>query len=313
MSFEPLSDPTILFFCLGFVGVFFGTRIELPEAIHRFLSYYLLLAIGFKGGVALSVSVPSSAMWLTFIVAIILSTIIPIWSFFVLRIKLDTDNSAAVAAAYGSVSAVTFITATSFLSKQGIEANGYMVAVLALMESPAIIVALLLHQFLHTEKKSHDMREIFRDSFLNPSVFLLLGSLFIGWIVGKQPNGMQTFIYDIFKGLLSLFLLGLGVEAASRLKSLKEDFAYLFIFAAISPIVNASIAYIFVKAFAIPVEDGFLLLVLAASASYIAVPAALKLAIPESNPAYYLGSALGVTFPINILFGLPLYWKMLNG
>jgi uncharacterized protein len=298
-----LTSPPLLFFFLGVVATFVRSG-----------------AIGFKGGVALSVNSLDLYALKGLSVAVLLSMLVPVVAFFLLRKKIPLQDAAAIAATYGSVSAVTFVTCTSYLDSNGIEWSGYMVAAMALMEAPAIIVGLALYR-LHqvtaeNEAPTQSLSELLRESFLNSSVFLVTGSMLIGWVTG--PAGMaqiSPFVVDLFIGILCLFLLDMGIVAARRLPSLFSGIDRtemsgrysLLAFAIAFPLFNAAIALTLSYVLGLSEGDTLLLAVLAASASYIAVPAAMRLSLPEANPALYLSMSLAVTFPFNIIIGIPLY------
>lgn len=302
-------NPPVLFFFLGMLAVFVKSDLDLPAPIPKLFSLYLLLAIGFKGGVELARSGVSQTVVLTLLAAIAMAIIVPIYTFFILRTKLDPYNAAAIAATYGSISAVTFITASAFLDELHIGYDGYMVAALALMETPAIIVGLILvNVFTERSQESAQWSEVLREAFLNGSVFLLVGSVVIGFVTGE--HGWQTlkpFTQDMFYGVLTFFLLDMGLVAAKRIKELQKTGAFLISFAILIPILNATIGLFLAKAIKLPSGDALLFAVLCASASYIAVPAAMRLTVPEANPSFYISTALAVTFPFNILIGIPLY------
>ena len=240
-----------------------------------------------------------------------MSALVPIYTFFILRLKLDPYNSAAIAATYGSISAVTFITASSFLSQLKIPFDGYMVAALALMESPAIIVGLVLvNLFAYKKGESSETNwsEVLQEAFLNSSVFLLVGSVLIGLVTGEHGGQvLKPFTQDIFYGVLTFFLLDMGLVAARRIKDLQKTGAFLISFAILIPLLNAAIGILIARAISLPPGNALLFTVLCASASYIAVPAAMRMTVPEANPSLYISSALAVTFPFNILIGIPLY------
>jgi len=324
MFLDNLSSPPLLFFFLGMLAVLVRSDLDIPAQIAKFMSLYLLFAIGFKGGVALNESKLDSEVWLSLGAAVLLSAVVPVYSFYVLRRKLSVADAAATAATYGSVSAVTFITATSYLTYQGVDWNGHMVAAMALMESPAIILGLLLYSRSRSASKTssepHKWGELLHEACLNSSVFLILGSMIIGWITG--PPGMEQLsplIKDLFLGVLCLFLLDMGIVAARRLRDLRESseqragavpIAYMVAMALLFPIVNAALALSLGAALQLTLGDLVLLTVLSASASYIAVPAAMRLALPEANPSVYLPMSLAITFPANLLVGIPLYHKV---
>lgn len=310
-----ILNPPVLFFFLGMLAVFVKSDLEIPQPLPKFFSLYLLLAIGFKGGYELEESGINQQMVLTLLAAILMASVVPVYTFFILRRKLDLYNAAAIAAAYGSISAVTFITAGSFLQKIGMPFDGYMVAALALMESPAIIVGILLVRLLALEKKNSEFSwsAVLQEAFLNSSVFLLVGSLFIGMLTGKTGwEKLAPFTQEIFYGVLSFFLLDMGLVAAKRIKELKNTGVFLIGFALLIPIVNAAIGILIARLIGISKGDALLFAVLCASASYIAVPAAMRLTVPEANPSLYVSTALAVTFPFNIIVGIPLYLYGIN-
>ncbi len=313
-----LTSPPLLFFLLGAAATLARTDLEIPESIAKLLSIYLLVAIGFKGGVALSVSEFSWDAIKGLVLALLLASIVPVYVFYAVRKRLSLENAAAIAATYGSISAVTFVTATSYLDAIDIEWSGYLVAAMALMESPAIIIGLLL--FRLSSQKSQvaaSSNSLFREAFLNSSVFLILGSLLIGYVSGPSGKAqIDVFVNDLFVGVLCLFLLDMGIVAMRRLSDLNHDRSQLNPFHLLAggillPIVNAALAISLSLVFDLSLGDAILVTVLAASASYIAVPAALRLALPAANPSLYLTASLGITFPFNLLVGIPLYHQIL--
>ena len=245
---------------------------------------------------------------------ILLAALIPLYTFFILKRKLSISDAGAIAAAYGSVSAVTFVAAASFLEAQKISFGGHMVAVMALMESPAIIVGVIL--MMHFEKETNkqaNMKSVVQHSFTNGSVLMILGSLVIGLIADtKQAEGIKPFTTDIFKGFLALFLLEMGIVTAKRFSAFRKYGWYVSLFAIFIPALNGcTVAYLsqFVTH---SVGNRFIFAILAASASYIAVPAAMRLAAPKADPGLYIPMALGVTFPFNITIGMPLYFAIIS-
>jgi hypothetical protein len=308
-----LSAP-VLFFFLGVVAVLVGSDLEIPSPLPKLFSLYLLLAIGFKGGLELAHSGLTSLVLLTIGAAVAMSLLVPLTSFLVLRTRLDAANAAAVAASYGSISAVTFITAESFLTILQIHFDGFMVAALALMESPAIVVGVVLAKLAGRHGGSAQplrWREVLQEAFLNGSVFLLIGSLVIGYLVTAfSPSGlarMEPFTDKLFYGALCFFLLDMGLVAAQRLQDLRRAGAFLVGFAVLAPLVHAVAGLLLSRLLGLGVGDALLFMVLCASASYIAVPAAMRMTVPEANPSLYISSALGVTFPFNVVVGIPLY------
>lgn len=313
-----ILNPPVLFFFLGMLAIFVKSDLEIPPPIPKLFSLYLLFAIGFKGGVELSKSGINQEVLLAVLAAMVMACLVPIYTFFILKLKLDPYNSAAIAATYGSISAVTFITASSFLQQLGIDYDGYMVAALALMESPAIIVGLILVNLFTRNQSGDDEREfswseVLQEAFLNGSVFLLVGSLVIGFLTGEHGwKVLSPFTQDMFYGVLTFFLLDMGLVAAKRIKDLEKTGPFLISFAILIPIVNAVIGLLIAKVIGMPQGNALLFSVLCASASYIAVPAAMRLTVPEANPSLYISTALAVTFPFNIIVGIPLYLYGIN-
>ncbi len=309
-------NPPVLFFFLGMIAVFAKSDLEIPQPIPKFFSLYLLIAIGFKGGVELVNSGLTQDVLLAIGAAVFMSCAVPIYTYFILRSKLDEYNSAAIAATYGAISAVTFITAKTLLDQLQIPSDGYMVAALALMESPAIIVGLVLVQVFGNAREAGetiDWVEVLRESFLNGSVFLLFGSIAVGMLSGEQGyEKVKPFVGDMFYGALMFFLLDMGLIAAKRIQDLQKTGIFLIAFAILIPILNASLGTAIAYAIHMPKGDALLFAVLCASASYIAVPAAMRMSVPQANPSLYISAALAVTFPFNIVFGIPLYLFGIN-
>jgi len=305
-------DPAILFFVFGAFAGAVKSNLEIPQPIARFLSLYLLMALGLKGGFALHKSGFTFEIGLALGLAVFLAIIIPLIGYLVLRTKLNNYDAAAIAATYGSVSAVTFITATQALNQYGIAFGGHMAAAMALMESPAIILAILLANRARASatnsKQSVGMSKILHESFTDGAQLLLLGSMVVGLVSGDAGQKiMAPFSIDLFKGILAFFLLDMGLMAAKNFEGLKGKPPITIIYAIGAPLVHAAIALGLCKLLGLPLGDTVLLMVLAASASYIAVPAVLRHALPEVNPALYMGMSLGLTLPFNIILGIPLY------
>ena len=305
-------DPAILFFVFGAFAGIVKSNLEIPQPIARFLSLYLLMALGLKGGFALHKSGFTLEIGLALGLAVFLAIIIPLMGYLVLRTKLNNYDAAAIAATYGSVSAVTFITATQALDQYGIQFGGHMAAAMALMESPAIILAILLANKARAtatnSTQSTGMSKILHESFTDGAQLLLLGSMIVGLVSGDAGQKiMAPFSIDLFKGMLAFFLLDMGLMAAKNFEGLKGKPPITLFYAIGAPLVHASIALGLCKLLGLPLGDTVLLMVLAASASYIAVPAVLRHALPEVNPALYMGMSLGITFPFNIILGIPLY------
>ena len=304
-----LANPPVLFFFLGILAVLVRSDLEIPQPAPKLLALYLLLAIGFKGGVELHKSGLDGGVVVTLAVGLLVAVAVPLWVFFAMRRRLGVPNAAAVAATYGSVSAVTFIAATSLLTHLGVPFSGWMVATMALMESPAIIVGVVLaRRYAAGVAEAIDWRELLREAFFNGSVFVLIGSLIIGAITGASGEAaLAPFTGGIFKGVLCLFLLDMGLVSARRLVASRELRASHIAFAAIAPVVHAALGIALSLMLGLSRGDALLFTILCASASYIAVPAAMRLAVPQASPGIYLPMALALTFPFNVIIGLPLY------
>lgn len=306
---ESLLSPVILFFVLGALAAFARSDLAFPEPISKALSLYLMCAIGLKGGILVAGNGFTTDLLLAAIAGLALSCLIPIGAFFVLRGfgRLDTTNAAAVAAHYGSVSVVTFIAGNQILTDSGIPPAGYMIAVLALMETPAIVVGLILARG-GTNLKLQSGNELLRETVLNGSVVLLTGSFIIGLIIGKEGFAPVAPVFETgFNGLLCLFLLDMGLLAARRIRLARNLTARLVLLAIVFPVVNGTIGCLVGAAIGLDVGTTTALAILAASASYIAVPAAMRLALPEADAGLYLSLSLAVTFPFNITIGIPIY------
>jgi len=309
-----LTNPTLLFFLLGVLAAVVKSDLSIPESTSKFLSLYLLFSIGFKGGQELQHSGLTTEILITLALAIAFACLVPFYCFFILKTKLSISDSGAVAAAYGSVSAVTFISATSFLEVANTTYGGHMVAAMALMEAPAIIIGvMLMRRYDKGNKQKNGIGHIVKESFTNGSVLMILGSLVIGIIAdSKQAEGIKPFTSDIFKGFLAVFLLEMGILAAKRFKAFRNYGWFVTLFALIIPPINGCLAVIVTHFFHIETGNRFLLAILVSSASYIAVPAAMRLAAPKADPGLYIPMALGVTFPFNITIGMPLYWGLIQ-
>jgi hypothetical protein len=318
-------DPAIMFFVFGVFAGLVKSNLEIPPAISRFLSLYLLMALGLKGGFALAQSGLTGQVAQGLGLALGLAVVVPWVSYTVLRRFLGGFDAAALAATYGSVSAVTFITAMNHLENHGLNYGGHMAAAMALMESPAIIFAVLMANRLRqgalapsraaacsdSAKGHFSMSKVLHESFTDGAQLLLLGAMLIGMLSGESGRAaMQPFSVDLFKGMLSFFLLDMGLMAARNLPGLRGQSVWLGAYGLLAPLCHAAVALGLCWLLSVPVGDAVLLMVLAASASYIAVPAVLRYAIPEANPSLYVGLSLGLTFPFNILLGIGLYTRL---
>lgn len=311
LAAQNLLSPIVLFFVLGVGAALARSDLTIPEAVAKGISLYLLFAIGFKGGVAVSNNGIDLTLGMTLMAGVILSFVLPFIAFGLLRwiSQLSRTDAAAVAGHYGSISIVTFVAATSVLQSSGIVAEGYMVAVAAAMEAPAIFSALLL---VSSGGKGRMDGALIREILLNGSIVLLVGSFFIGWITGAEGMAkIEALIVSPFQGVLCLFLLDMGLVAG---RGLKQGRAVLrpgpLVFGMLMPVIGSCLGLAFALLIGLSLGGAVLLMVLAASASYIAVPAAMRVALPEANPSVYLTLSLGVTFPFNLTLGIPLYLAM---
>lgn len=312
---DNLTNPALLFFILGILSVQLKSDLAIPRNSSKFISLYLLFSIGFKGGQELAHTAMNAQIIGSALFGILLSILIPVYTFFILKRRLSIENAGAVAATYGSISAVTFVTAVSFLELQNVSFGGYMVAVMAFMEAPAIIVGVILIRLftLNDTSTEGNMGTVIKHALTNGSVLLILGSLLIGWLASEQQaQGIAPFTTDIFNGFLAIFLLDMGIQSGRKLKSFLDQGWFTTSFAIFIALFNG-IVIAYTSGWVTSVEgDRFMLAVLGASASYIAVPAAMKMAVPKANEGIYLPMALAITFPLNITLGLPLYFYVVQ-
>ena len=306
-------DPAILFFIFGVGAGLVKSNLEIPQPISKFLSLYLLMALGLKGGFALSQSGLTLEVAKGLGAALCLAIVVPLIGYQVLKKIAGPYDAAAIAATYGSVSAVTFMTSVQFLDTQQVPYSGHMSAAMAVMESPAILLAVIWVNALRTQAQStphpHSFKQTLHESLTDGAQLLLLGAMLVGIFSGEQGKQMMApFSVDLFKGMLAFFLLDMGLSTAKSFQNLKGQSPWLLAYAILGPWTHGALALLLSMALNLSLGDTFLLMVLAASASYIAVPAALKLAIPEASPTLYLGLSLGLTFPMNIILGIPVYF-----
>ncbi|WP_414660055.1 sodium-dependent bicarbonate transport family permease [Horticoccus sp. 23ND18S-11] len=308
-----LLSPAVLFFALGLVAAVLRSDLKFPEALYVALTIYLLTAVGFKGGVAVSEAGIGTVL-LPGLAAMLLGAAIPLWVYPLLRYAggFRPVDAAAVAAHYGSVSAVTFIAATNYLKSIDVPYESYATAFLAVMESPAIIVGVLLGKVSVARPESvfaHSWRTVMHEALFGRSVLLLVGGLVVGALCG--PAGMEkvgAFFVTPFQGVLALFLLEMGLVAGQRLGDLRRVGPFLIAFGILVPLVHGALGVLLGKYTGLSVGGSTLLGVLAASASYIAAPAAMRLSLPDANPTLYLTASLAITFPFNITIGIPIYY-----
>lgn len=306
-------DPAILFFLIGIFAGLVRSNLEIPPPIARFLALYLLMALGLKGGFALAKTGFTVEVMEGLLAALFLATLIPFMGYQILKRLVSPFDAAAIAATYGSVSAVTFITTVQYLDTQSIAYSGHMAAAMALMESPAIIMAVLFANAARRDAttpstSSNAIMHVLHESFTDGAQLLLLGAMLVGFITGDAGKAvMAPFSIDLFKGMLAFFLLDMGLSTAKNLSHLKGTSPLLIAYSVLGPMLHAGIAFVLGAALGLSHGDAALLMVLAASASYIAVPAVVRYAIPEAKASLYFGLSLGVTFPLNIIFGIPIY------
>lgn len=321
-----LLDPAILFFVFGITAGLLRSNLEIPPQIARFLSLYLLMSVGLKGGFSLAHAGFGPQVVASLAAAMALSLLVPALGYVLMRRLLSRFDAAAVAATYGSVSATTFITATQYLQANHIDFGGHMGVALVLMESPAILMAMALASWARRQQAqgatatgpahgsaAPSVGHVVREAFTDGANLLLLGSLVIGFVTGDQGKAMmEPFSGALFKGMLALFLLDLGLLVARQLPGLRTVHPALLLYGVCGPLVHGLIALGMAWALNLSAGDATLLVVLAASSSYIVVPAVLRHAIPEANPGLYLGLSLAVTFVFNILVGIPLYTEVVQ-
>jgi hypothetical protein len=304
-----LLSPMVLAFVLGFVAVLIKSDLKLPEGLYSSLSIYLLFAIGLKGGVALSKSHVSD-LWAPILATLAISLITPLLAYWVCRQlgKLDRTDSAAMAAHYGSVSAVTFIAATTFAQMQGLSPEGFMPALVAVLEVPAILIALWM---VLRKEKSKSLGPLVHELLTGRAIILLVGGLIIGLVA--TPSGMQQvqpLFGDLFKGALTIFLLEMGLVAGSKAPELKQHAKFLIAFGTVIPLINGCIGVAAGTLAGLSPGGAGVLGAMASSASYIAAPAAVRIMLPEAKPSLYLTGAIVVTFPFNLVIGIPLFMEL---
>ncbi len=299
-------EPVILFFVLGLVAGLIRSDLKIPGVLYESLSIFLLIAIGLKGGVELARYDLAQLLWPA-IVVVLVATVIPFATFHILHrfARLPRADAASIAAHYGSVSVVTFAVAASYLNRLDESAEGYMVVFLVLLEFPALLIGVALARGSHGGRK---WGALLHEVISGKSIVLLVGGLLIGWAAGVDGiKPLDALFFDLFKGMLAFFLLEMGLVVASRFADLRRAGPFLLVFATVMPVCSAVLGIVTASALELSVGGTVLLATLYASASYIAAPAAMRIAVPEANPALSIGAALGVTFPFNLLVGIPLY------
>ncbi len=310
---DNLKNPALLFFVLGLFSSVIKSDLKVPESSSKFIALYLLFALGFKGGQELTHNYLIEDIYQSFFIGISLALIIPCIVFLLTKHKLGIHNSTAVAASYGSVSAVTFITAVSFLEMNNINYSGNMIAVMALMEAPAIVVGLIMLNLCRKDEHVSSLTKVLKHAFTNSSVVLILGSLLVGMLSSdQQAQGIKPFTTDLFVGFLCVFLLDMGIKCGSKIKSFLKNSVYYVFLALLFPLLIGTIMALICSYIDILKGDALLFCILGASASYIAVPASMKLAVPKADEGIFVPMALAITFPFNICIGIPYYFFLIN-
>ena len=333
-----LLEPAILFFLIGCFVALIRSNLEIPQPVAKFLSLYLLMAVGFKGGQSLSQTGFTQAVVTVILISMLMSLLVPAWSFLILRRGVGVFDAAAIAATYGSVSAVTFTIGSQFVAAQQAPVSGGATVALVFMESPAIVMAVLLASWARNRQgvplaqrattseemeavmpekvapKGHSplsLKAVLHEAFTDGAHLLLIGSLVVGAVTGpKGAEAMQPFTGGLFKGFLAFFLLEMGLLVGRQLREARDVGPFLLGFGLIMPPVHAIIALLLAKLAGTSLGDATLLAVLSASASYIVVPAVIRYAIPEARPSRYFTMSLAITFPFNVLVGIPLYYAI---
>ncbi len=310
-----LLSPAVLFFVLGVTAALTKSDLKFPEPLYVGMTIYLLVAIGFKGGVAIS-EAGLAKVWLPAVAAIMLGALIPLWTYPLLRFggKFPGVDAAAIAAHYGSVSAVTFIAATNYLKAIDVPFESYATAFLAVMESPAILVGVVIGKLAMKssgESSGASLKTAMHEALFGRSIFLLVGALIVGALCGESGmKKVEPFFVTLFQGVLALFLLEMGVVAGRRVGDLRKVGLFLLGFGVLVPLVNGMLGVMLGRLAGLELGGATLLGVLSASASYIAAPAAIRISLPEANPTLYLTSSLAIAFPFNITLGIPIYLEM---
>lgn len=337
-SWSMLLEPAVLFFVLGALVALIRSNLEIPQPVAKFLSLYLLMAVGFKGGQSLAHTGFTGPVITVILLAMLMAVLVPAWSYLILRRGIGPFDAAAIAATYGSVSAVTYTVASQFVAAHQAPTSGGATVALVLMESPAIIMAVLLASWARAQSGSTSvprasssadveavvpeavaqegtapvsLKAVLHEAFTDGAHLLLIGSLVVGAVTGeKGAQAMQPFTGDLFKGFLSFFLLEMGLLVGRRLREVRDVGPFLIGFGLVMPPLHGALALLLARAAGTSLGDATMLAVLAASASYIVVPAVVRYAIPEARPSRYFTMSLAVTFPFNVLVGIPLYYAM---
>lgn len=306
--FQTLFNPGVLFFILGLFSVFIKSNLQLPESIVKFISYYLMIAIGFKGGVSLYTTPLTFDAAFAVGFVLLMSALVPVYTYYVLPKSINHWDAAAIGGTYGSNSTLTYITAAAFLTSIDVTYGAFMTIALVVMETPAIILSLFI-------ANRSEATKVF-SAFTDGTVILLLGSMLVGFLtvaMGTSENVLTQFIAgDMFTGMLIFFLLYMGTLVGQKIRDIDHFPASLYVFAVLAPIFNGTFALVSSYLVGLDAGSTLLLTILCASSSYIVAPAVLKDALPKADPGKYLSMSLGITFPINIVLGIPIYWQIIE-
>lgn len=311
-----ILNPGVLFFILGFVAILLNSNLSIPDPIVKFVSLYLMLSIGFKGGVSLYHSSLFGDGFIIIVIILVMSAVVPLYSYYLLKKKVGVADAAAIGATYGSNSTLTYITAAGFLTSLGVGYEGYMTVALVVMETPAIILSVIMAQMALKGQAKKSTRIVMKEALTDGTLLVLVGSMIIGYlltVLGNEKSQLSSFIGgDMFTGMLVFFLLHMGTLVGKKFKEMESFPPVLAAFAILAPIFNGVVALLLCKLFGFQSGDALLLVILCASSSYIVAPAILKDTLPEANPAKYLTMSMGITFPLNIVLGIPVYWWIIQ-
>ena len=309
-----LFNPGVLFFIVGLFAAMVNSNLEIPESVVKFLSLYLMMAIGFKGGVSLYTAPLGETGLISVAIVLLMSAVVPIYVYLLMRRYETNYDAAALGGVYGSNSTLTYITAAAFLTSIGVSYGGYMTVALVIMETPAVILAIIIANW--SQRDAANKWHIVRKALTDGTLLLLLGSMVVGYLLmlmGNDTSMLTAFISgDMFTGMLIFFLLYMGTLVGQKMKELEGFNLGLVVFSLVVPLVNGLVALWLAVVFSIPQGSALLLIILCASSSYIVAPAIIKDALPQANPAKYLTMSMGITFPFNIVVGIPLYWYLVS-
>lgn len=312
-----ILNPGILFFVLGFLASLARSNLSIPDSVVKFIGLYLMLSIGFKGGISLyHSSLFGDGLWIIGFI-VLMSALVPVYTYYWFRKQHGPVDAAAIGATYGSNSTLTYITAAGFLTSAGVAYEGYMTVALVVMETPAIIFAIIMARMAtHSDAGGRSTKAIIAEALTDGTMLVLIGSLLIGYLLtamGTESSPLSAFIGgDMFTGMLIFFLLYMGTVVGKKFREIDSFPPSLAIFAVAAPLLNAGIALVFAKLMGFKPGDALLLTILCSSSSYIVAPAILKDALPTANPAKFLTMSLGITFPLNIVLGIPFYWWIIE-